>query len=150
MDPHPVCVCLVVRRPLGIADMPVNFCLLTWCDMIEFGISGKSPHLTLVCWKGCFLEVHRLTLAQLYRRTLGRQIHVSRLQGVPRGGVDDIWDENQQAVHLAPHSVWGLGKIYRLSHPLYGPASLHENLNKWLRNIRNSLISSLCNNMKLC
>jgi hypothetical protein len=36
-------------------------------DMIEFGISGKSLHLTLVCWKGCFLEVHRLTLARLYR-----------------------------------------------------------------------------------
>jgi hypothetical protein len=24
-----VCACLVVRRPLGIADMPLNFCFLT-------------------------------------------------------------------------------------------------------------------------
>jgi hypothetical protein len=70
--------------------------------LIKFGISGKSPHLTLVYWKGCFLKVHRLTLARLYRRTLGRQSHVSRIQGVPRGGVDNIWDENQQAVHR-PH-----------------------------------------------
>ncbi len=52
---------------------------LTWCDMIKFGISGKSPHLTVVCWKSCFLEVHKLTLAWLYRRTLGRQSHVSRI-----------------------------------------------------------------------
>jgi hypothetical protein len=26
--------------------------------MIEFGISLKSPHLTLVCWKGCFIEAN--------------------------------------------------------------------------------------------
>jgi hypothetical protein len=47
--------------------------------------------------------------------TLGHQSHVSRIQGVPRGGVDDIWDENQQVVHrphLAPKkNVHTLSKI---------------------------------------
>jgi hypothetical protein len=82
--------------------------------MIKFGISGKSPHLTL----GCFLEAHRLTLAQLYRWTLGRQSHVSGILGVPRGGLDDIWDENQQAVHrphLAPLSLCTLNsKLHKV------------------------------------
>jgi hypothetical protein len=39
-------------------------------------ITGKSLHLTLVCWKAFFLEVHRLTLARLYRRTLARATSV--------------------------------------------------------------------------
>jgi hypothetical protein len=79
-----------------------------WCNWLKFGISGRSPHLTLVRWKGCFLEAHKLTLARLYGRTLGRQSHVSWIQGVPHGGVDDIWNEKQQAVHrpyLAPKKL---------------------------------------------
>ncbi len=96
------CCCLVVRRPLGIADMPLDFCLLTWCDMIKFGISGKSPHLTLVCWKGCFLEVHRLTRKEdhvdapkppggaLFWRNAGKH-HLANYELKPETAIDGSW-----------------------------------------------------------
>jgi hypothetical protein len=48
--------------------------------LIKFGISGKSPYLTLVYCKGCFLKAHRLTLARLYRRELGRQSRVTSVE----------------------------------------------------------------------
>jgi hypothetical protein len=71
----------VMVKTLGITDMPLVHSL-TYYNLIEFGMSGKSPYLTLVRWKGCFLRAQRVT--RLYRRTLTRQSYVSRIQGVPR------------------------------------------------------------------
>jgi hypothetical protein len=37
------CVCLMVRRPLGITDLPLDLFSYVWRNLIKFRDSGKSP-----------------------------------------------------------------------------------------------------------